>query len=134
MLFDKFRSLVFIVISAVEVGRFSRELCGTGINHLERCTDTIAIPQLFDLFCCLSCKLCDYLIREFYTLDFLHQFLGDISLGITDLLFIVNQIVDLINEPKINLCDIVNCFLCNATAKCLSDNKDTSVIYMMQKL
>ena len=37
MLFDKFRSLVFIVISAVEVGRFSRELSGTGINHLVYC-------------------------------------------------------------------------------------------------
>ena len=37
MLLDKFCSLVFIVISAVEVGRFSRELCGTGINHLVYC-------------------------------------------------------------------------------------------------
>ena len=37
MLLDKFRSLVFIVISAVEVGCFSRELCGTGINHLVYC-------------------------------------------------------------------------------------------------
>ena len=34
VLFYKFGSLVFFVKSAVEVGRFSRELSGTGINHL----------------------------------------------------------------------------------------------------
>ena len=45
------------------------ELCRTGINHLECRMDAILISECLDIFCGLSRKPCDYIVRELYSLS-----------------------------------------------------------------
>ena len=129
------RMILFYLIFTIKAGIIVRsgcfKLCCTGINDLIRSMNIHCISHSLDLSLCLSDNLANYLIREFHTFCFLHQFFIDF-LSIPQFLLHLYQICDLIQEPDINLSNGMNLTQRNTSTDCFRNHKDTTVIYFMQ--
>ncbi len=80
-----------------------------------------------DLSFASSRDTCDDIIRIFDSLRFLQEFLCDILTAQT--VFHTNQDLELIDEPEINLCNLMDSLLRESSSQRFRDNIDSTVIY-----
>ena len=72
------------------------------------CCYAVVVTHLSDLFLCLACESCDNLVWELYSLDLLHELLGDISLRLDYLSLSLYKVVYLVYEPSVYLGDVID--------------------------
>ena len=128
-------NLVASIKAAIIIRCLRCKLGRTGINHLKCCGNAILITELLDLFLGLSGPACDHVVRKFHSLRFLHEFLVDIAATCLELLLHLNKDRKLINEPLVNLCNLMDLVVgCETTTENLSNQIDTAVIHDIQLL
>ena len=89
--------------------------------------DTVLISECLDIFCCLSGKFCNHIVRELDSLSLQKKLLGK-RLCLKCILHL-NKNCKLIYKPYINLGYIMDCLVGNASSYRLRNNVDSSVIY-----
>ena len=110
----------------------SCELCGTGVYHLVNSLNAVVITHLLDLFLGLAGQSCDDVIRELDSLGFLQQIHCQ-GLCLQCMLHL-GQNGDLVNEPQVDLCNVVDLFITDTLTDCFSDHIDSLVIHDLQTL
>ena len=126
------RRLVLRTEYAVVVRGLGLELCGTGINHLERSVDVPLVAQLANLVLAVAGEAGNDVVREFDALRFAKQGLVH-RLAVESVLHVYDDL-QLIDEPLVDLRDVVDLLVAVATAECLGDNPDTTVIDAVKQL
>ena len=111
VLLNKFRSLVFIVKGAVEVGSFCGELSSAGINHLVN-SGLFLYAAFLDR---LTRKLFNGLVKIAELLRHIVLFLCKLSVCKPS--FQLNKVLELTDKPLVNLCDFVDFIYGNTTLK-----------------
>ena len=117
---------------AVVVRGLGLELCGTGIDHLERGVDVPLVAHLADLVLAVAGEAGNDVVREFDALRFAKQGLVH-RLAVESVLHVYDDL-QLIDEPLVDLRDVVDLLVAVATAKCLGDHPDTTVIDTVKQL
>ena len=127
---DCFVLCLVIAVYRVVVWCLCRKLCRTGINHLVCCTDAVLFTKIFDLSFCLACQVSNDVVRELHTFCFQKEvFVQFLSL---QSLLHLNQDSQFVDEPDVDLCDVVKFLLGNISAECFCDLPDTAVIHDIQ--
>ena len=106
------------------------ELCGTGIYHLKACHDTVGITHFLNLIRALACQSCNHSIRIFDTLCFTKQVDGQFL--VLKRLFHLDQDGNLIDEPEINLGNLMHLLHGDTTADTFCNTIDSTVIYNLK--
>ena len=127
---DRFVLCLIIAIYRIIVWCLCRKLCRTGIYHLICCTDAVLFTQLFDLGFCLACEICDDVVRELHSFCFQKKVFVQF-LGLQSLLHL-NKDCQLVDEPDIDLGDLVKFLLGNISSQGFCDLPDTAVIHDIQ--
>ena len=128
--FYSFILCLLIAVYRIVIWCRCRKLCCTGINHLVCCTDAVLFTQVFDLSFCLSCQVCDDVVRELQTFCFQKKVFVQL-LSFQSLLHL-NKDSQLIDEPDVDLCDIMKLLLGNISSQGFCDLPDTAVIHNVQ--
>ena len=128
--FYSFILCLLIAVYRIVIWCRCRKLCCTGINHLVCCTDAVLFTQVFDLSFCLSCQVCDDVVRELQTFCFQKKVFVQL-LSFQSLLHL-NKDSQLIDEPDVDLCDIMKLLLGNISSQGFCDFPDTAVIHNVQ--
>ena len=108
------------------------ELCSTGVYHLVDSLNAVVIAHLLDLFLGLAGQSCDDVIRELDSLGFLQQIHCQ-GLCLQCMLHL-GQNGDLVNEPQVDLGNVVDLFIADSLTDCFSDHIDSLVIHDLQAL
>ena len=106
------------------------ELCCTSIYDLICCHDTIFMTHIMDLLLCLSCQFSDHIVRELNSLSFFQKFRCEF-LGLQCCLHLCDD-RKFINEPLVNLCNVVDHIIIHTSSACFCDSPHTHVIYFLQ--
>ena len=120
----------FIAVYRIVIWCCCRKLCSTGINHLICCFNLIFFTKSFNLFFCLACQTCNDVVREFHAFCFKEKLFCELS-GLKSI-FHAYKDCNLIDEPDINLCDVVKHGLWHTTTDCFCNLPDSAVIYDFQ--
>ena len=127
---DCFVLCLVIAVYRVVVWCLCRELCRTGINHLVCGTDAVLFTKVFDFRFCLTCQVCNDVVRELHTFCFQKELFVQF-LSLQSLLHL-NKDSQLIDEPDVDLCDIMKLLLGNISSQGFCDLPDTAVIHNVQ--
>ena len=120
----------FISVYRIVIWCCCCKLCCAGINHLICCFDLIFFTESFDLIFRFTCQTCNDIVREFHAFCFQKELFCQLS-GLKGI-FHSHKDRQFINEPDINLCDIVKHGLRHTTADGFCDLPDSAVIYDLQ--
>ena len=120
----------FIAVYRIVIWCCCRKLCSTGINHLVCCFDLVFFTKSFDFFFCFTCQTSNDIIRKFHALCFQKKLFCKLS-GFK-CIFHSNKDCQLINEPDINLGNVMKHGLRHTAADCFCDFPDSAVIYDFQ--
>ena len=115
---QKFQSLVFLVVGSVEIRSLRREFGGAGIHHFIN-----REPGVGDL---APGNSLDDLIQIAHAFGFQVQLVGQLSLG--QLLFHLNQLYQLVEEPLVDLGYVVDIVYGNAPLQGLIDYEQALVV------
>ena len=120
----------FITVYRIVIWCCCRKFCGTGINHLICCFNLIFFTESFNLFFRFACQTCNDVVREFHAFCFKEKLFCKLS-GLKSI-FHTYKDCNLIDEPDINLCDVMKHGLRHTTTDCFCNLPDSAVIYDFQ--
>ena len=117
----------FITIYRIVIRSCSSKLCSTGINHLICSLDAVLTAKSLDFILSFACKAGNDVVRELHAFCFQKKFFGKLS--VLQCILHTYQNCNLVNEPDIDLCDIVKHGLRHTAADCFCNLPDSAVIY-----
>ena len=124
-------NLVFALVAGVIIRGLRVELSGAGIDHLVGYFDVVRIAKLAHFVLGFAADFADHLVGESKVLCAAERFNREFCL---DLLFHLHDGCNLIDEPQVNGGDFVDLLRSITSAKCLGDNKQSSVFDKVQRL
>ena len=119
-------NLVLGFIAGIVVGSSGLKLSGAGINHLVGRNDAVSLTQIANFKLCLTYASSDGLVGEAHLLSLAQQARSEL-MGFQSTLHL-NDVLNLGQEPFINLSDSVDFVNGHATTHSLGDNKATLII------
>ena len=122
--------LVLAVVDAVVVRGLRRKLRGAGIDHLKAGVNAEFIALFLDLGLGLAAERRNHMVRELKALRLAEQFLGQRSSA--EFCLHVDETVQLMNKPAVNLCLGKNIVVGEAAAQCLGDDPDAAIVDHMK--
>ena len=120
----------FITVYRIVIRSGSSKFCGTGINHLVSGFDTSLCAESFDFLFCFACKAGDNVVRELHTFCFQKKLFGKFS-GLQGI-FHSNKDCQLVNEPDVDLGNVMKHGLRHTTADCFCNLPDSAVVHDCQ--
>ena len=106
------------------------ELCCTSIYDLICCNDSVCMTHIVNFLLCLTCQLCNYIIRELDTFCFCKK-LRCKFLCLQSCLHLCDD-RKFIDKPLINFCNLVDQIVRDSSSACFCDSPHTHVIYFLQ--
>ncbi len=104
----------------------------TRVNHLVGRLDAVRTTQLFDLCPAPACQTGDHPVRKFHPFGFLQKLRRQLSFPKS--LLHLHQNRQFVNEPHIDLRDVMNRFIRDPPAQRLRHDPDPAVVHHRQLL